>query len=532
MKVLWAVLCALLLAGAALAQEGDGDRLVRLRVTRVDGRFVELDVGAASGLRKGDVVTLRTESLGPRKAIVRAASEATARAEVVGSIAGVSVGTLGEVQVPEARLQPEQEEHPPWSAPIEGWDEDTPLLAEGAKISPEERPLLLNGRAWTEWQSTSTELVDYGNTRAGLSLDAENPYGLGGVLETELRFVDQRADGATSSTNLDQAMRVERLSYAVGGTRFEPERWQVGRFLHYGVPELGVLDGAEYTHRLPSGSRLGAATGYLPQLRGDRRTGEDLSVAVYYKHLFDAEAGLEGGVAVQKTWHEGEADRDLLVLTHEWAPGGPWSLRASALLDLYGSEDQFKDGTELTEGRVTASWFEDGTGASLSLSRMAWPELLRNEFPEQVAEVLAEGQVDRADLYTWTRWDDWRLSASLDSWADQDGSGGSAELRAALQDRLFPDGEVGASVRTRTGRFLEGETARLFAAWWGSRGTWRADLDLSDVDTSASSTIADTWLRLSWDTRLGQDWQLSLRATAQRGDFDSDSFTISLARFF
>lgn len=56
MKVLWAVLCALLLAGAALAQEGDGDRLVRLRVTRVDGRFVELDVGAASGLRKGDVV--------------------------------------------------------------------------------------------------------------------------------------------------------------------------------------------------------------------------------------------------------------------------------------------------------------------------------------------------------------------------------------------------------------------------------------------------------------------------------------------
>jgi hypothetical protein len=87
-------------------------------------------------------------------------------------------------------------------------------------------------------------------------------------------------------------------------------------------------------------------------------------------------------------------------------------------------------------------------------------------------------------------------------------------------------------VRTRTGRFLEGETARLFAAWWGSHGTWRADLDLSDVDTSASSTIADTWLRLSWDTRLGQDWQLSLRATAQRGDFDSDSFTISLARFF
>ena len=47
------------------------------------------------------------------------------------------------------------------------------------------------------------------------------------------------------------------LSYAHGGTRFEPFRWQVGRFLHNDMPEFGILEDPA------TGSAVASFAGYL-----------------------------------------------------------------------------------------------------------------------------------------------------------------------------------------------------------------------------------------------------------------------------
>src|SRR5215813_259492 len=53
-----------------------------------------------------------------------------------------------------------------------------------------------------------------------------------------------------------------RLSYSIGGDRFAPDRIEVGRFLQYGMPEFGVLDGVEWDRRLAGGDSFGASVGF------------------------------------------------------------------------------------------------------------------------------------------------------------------------------------------------------------------------------------------------------------------------------
>ena len=82
-------------------------------------------------------------------------------------------------------------------------------------------------------------------------------------------------------------MLIQRLSYFQGGTRFSEKRWEAGRFLQHGMPEFGVLDGFEWTHRREGGDQFGASVGFMPQPDDDYESFADFQLAAYYLWVAD-----------------------------------------------------------------------------------------------------------------------------------------------------------------------------------------------------------------------------------------------------
>src|SRR5690606_37288673 len=108
--------------------------------------------------------------------------------------------------------------------------------------------------------------------------------------------------------------------------------------------------------------------------------------------------------AFQKTWHDGDADRDLVLAALDWVPGDVFSMHGSAWVDLYGSDATTKDsGPELTELHASANWrFENERGFGLSATHFKWPEFERDEFPEASLADLAEAEVTRLGANAFT----------------------------------------------------------------------------------------------------------------------------------
>jgi hypothetical protein len=528
-----------LLAARAHAQE-DEWREVAVRVTAVELRDIDLDAGSDEHVAVGDRVVLQPEGSSGRDAVVRSVTRHTARAEVIGSLDGLRTGIRGVVLVPRARVTPrETPDHPPWSIDLEGWDSEQPLLTDAYVTTRDERPLELHGRAWFAGDLTSSGESgqdDHGSLREGLRLGWENPFGHGGTAELELDGVQRWTDSEGGLVSDDSSVRIERLSYAHGGTRTEPVRWEAGRFLQYGFPELGVLDGFEYTRRLESGDEVGASAGFMPELSIDRTTGDDAQTAVYYRHLRGA---LELGGALQKTWHAGAPDRDLFLATFALRPSAPLSLRAGVWVDLYGAEDEAKSsGPELTEARMSVNWFEPTHGAALHASRVRWPDLERFEFTPVTLEELTDGVVDRQGVSAWRRLgEDWRVSARLDRWSDENSDGQGYELRAALRERVLSGGEVGVALFSNQGLYADSAGVRLDAWQATSVGTWRVGLDLVENDQAGVvgpfATLERTTLRAAWDQSIGNDWHVSLHGELRSGDEQDSTYVgFLLTRIF
>jgi hypothetical protein len=489
----------LLGAGDARAQDGPAVRRLVLRVVSAPARGVAVvDRGSSDHVAIGDRVELtpRDGSL-VRGAVIRV-EERTSVVELVDRDYNALPGTRGEVLVPSSRFapkpppelpphvrppqppapqppqpqqpesQPQAPEHPPWRERDEGFTPDKPLLSQMRAIKPEERAVRFAGRVYGAGDLTLHPENDYDESflRVGTDLRLENPVSDGGLL----RFNGEYNARAELDDDHDSNVRVRDLSYTWGGTRFREMRFQVGRFLQHGMPELGVLDGGEWNWRMQDGHRVGASLGFLPVPDHNFDGLIDFQVAAHWLWAVDPAEALTFGAAFQKTFHDNSGDRDLFVLKSRYVPEDAWQFDAATWIDWYHGNDAVRgSGVEISQvvANATRAWGE-GNRVQFSYRRLLFPDIDRREFLPLQPNLLVDDRADRlaVDL-------DLRLSATRElrtyhaGFDDEDYTGGAVELGVDSRD-MFGD-------RTQTYVAVFGNTNQ-FSSLFGARVDWTRQL--------------------------------------------------------
>jgi hypothetical protein len=550
-----ALLFLVLCAPPVLGEGGsDGEEVVDATVSAMTPDGVYLDRGRDAGLAVGDRVTVIPLGGASLEGTVRVVSSQAARVEIPGGPEGVQVGDRAEVRVLRARLAAAQTStgspepaprdvpaHPPWTSEEGPWSDETPLLAPVAARTPAERDRSFSGRAYVRAEAGTDDQAGQNGSNwsllwTGGKLDVRNPFGRGGELQLDLDAFARSFDDDEDSDS-ESRLRVDRLSYALGGDRERPTRWEVGRFLHEAVPEFGVLDGVAWDRRLPSGDHVGVSAGFLADWDDGQATGDDAGLQAWYRYVADDDGTLTSTVGVQKTWHEGEADRDLLVWTADWRPFERTYLRGSAWVDLYTSGDT-KEGVELTQALVTATHrFESGNGLSLTATHYAFPDLLRNGLFEATAEDVLDTEVTRVSLRGWRDLTETlRLDGTASAFTDQDDSGGSADVGLTASELLWERGSVSLHVFDVEGKASSGLGVRASASKRFDLGALRLDVSATDYDGGAlagTESLSHQRARLGWDMDLGTHWSLSVHAEERFGDQqDSSAIGFYLQRRF
>jgi hypothetical protein len=479
---------ALWIAFASAAAGRQDDTFVRLplRITST-GPSAIVDRGTRDGVAVGDLVVLFPHQGGTIRAVIRQPNERSATLELKRDVAMPPVGTRGEVLVPRARLEPATvpapvepdstesapPEHPPWENSDEEWTGEQPLLAQVGTVRPEERATILTGRLYliSDYTHTINSERSDSFSRVGLDLRYSNPFDRGGELHLDGELNYRTVLVEDENDLYDGHSRLDRLSYTLGGDRFLEDRRQFGRFLSYGMPEFGVIDGYEYTRETSRGEKLGWSIGFMPEPDADAESFRDLQISAHYlwdvadfKH-FSIESGY------QKTFHQGTADRDLFVFKVRHQPAEGWDIYGTAWVDLYTSNDDFKDsGLELTQTFLTAARrFESGNGYDLTYTLLRFPELLRNEFTKVATTQLTDDETDRLSLDGWYHLDlDRRLSGRVSAWRDEDESGSEFEVGLDVQDFVLDRSLATAAMFLNHSRFADS---------YGTRLAWRRDLD-------------------------------------------------------
>lgn len=473
------------LASAAFGQE---ERVrLSLRVSST-GPSVIIDRGTSDGVDVGDLVLLFLHEGGTVRAVIAQPNERSSTIELQGGVAQPPVGTRGEVLVPRERFEatepdePEDEplgiievpEHPPWENDDEGYVEGQPLLAEIGTVRPEERATVRTGRVYLIsdfFRTVNSERSD-NFTRLGFDLRYQNPWDRGGELNIDAE-VNNRA--VTLDENDDDLFetnaRIDRLSYVIGGNRFLEDRKAYGRFLSYGMPEFGVIDGFEFTRETKRGQLLGWSIGAMPEPDADYDTFNDFQVSAHYFWQLPDFPGFTLHSGYQKTFHNGDADRDLFIfkLRHELSEN--WDLRGTTWVDYYGSDSNVKDsGLELTQAIVTATrLWDSGDGVVLSYDWLRFPDIDRNEFLFVNADQIRGDRFWRAGADGWHYLDGGdRVSGGFSVWQDEDEAGTEFEASYDAQNFLLS--------RSLTSVLLFYNASR-FADSFGVRGSLRRELD-------------------------------------------------------
>ncbi|MBL8861656.1 MAG: hypothetical protein JNK02_06550 [Planctomycetes bacterium] len=525
-------LTALALGLLALGARAEDVR-IELSVTSVAGSAVYVDRGTAGGLETGDRVEFRLPNGALATGVVRSAGPNSARIELDPGSLSPRVGATGTATVPDTRPGAQEPrtpagppaERPPWTHPPETWSEDRPLLAPAFSVAPEDRAPRWRGRAWLRFDGTfdREREREYSLLAVGADATLENPFGDGGSLRIGAEGFARQSDLEGDLFEYDDArLRLDRLVYQVGGTEDRPHRFLVGRFLQDSFPELGVLDGAEWSVRTRGGTVIGASLGYSPEPFADFDSFEDLQAAVSVRQLF---ASADVGLAYQNTWHEGTQDRNLFVLDAGARPTDRLSLRASAWIDVYGGSDTLKDdGVELTEGRLSGTYTADGGhGVSAFVLQRRIPELLRDEFLMRRADDVQNLVVDRAGINAWTRAGrDVRLDARVEGWDAGEDDGWSAEVGGGLDGALGGQSSLYGALSWAQGAYSSGPGARIDArrtfgttsAGLGWRAAWYEHDDFGgDEDELAQHAVYG-----SLDLPLWGRCDLSLTADRSFGD--------------
>ena len=533
---------------------GQGEEVeVEAYVTAVSGGSVYLDAGRLSGLEPGDAVRV-FPTTGPFvTGEILSVSSNSARLRLHLE-AEVEIGNLATVMVPADRLEPPEEdepppaeeesaeedepdvEHPPWTHPPVEWDETVPLLAPVQSREPEERSMDMFGSVHLGLNYTH----DFGDveqdflwTDFGLRLGLENAFGYGGETRIDLNGFVRTSSLSDSLDESEAELVPRRLSYTLGGEPTRPNRYGFGRFLQHEFPELGLLDGFEYTRRLDTGGRVGASIGFQPLREDDVPTGDDFQVGVSYFHPFDAEERLTFATAFQKTWHQGTPDRDLVVSKLDLRPFDRAYLHVTTWVDVYSSSDDIKGSVELTQLQLSSGWATSDFGLGVNASRVRFPQLLREEFPGISDDEIRNSQTDRIGMNGWYRYDrDLRLRARVDTWNDEDSSGTSGELGASLRDYFYEGGEVSASVFANEGRFSTSKGLRLGASRAIPRGSVRFSYELNDIDQDGVDLLQHA-LTASLNRQLKSGWSVDLFVQGQlREEQNSIALGVSIQKGF
>lgn len=486
-RIPWLV-CAALVHSPLLAQEGEAPQAetselappqeqvgpttekVSLRVAQLrPGGVVIIDRGVDDGLAIGDRVVFYPPGARAQPGRINIADARSAEVQLDDPTGLVQRGTRGFAQVPVERFgeanqstgalpPPITSEHPPWQNEDQEWEGNMPLLTTIDGVRPEDRAPIVSGRLYSigNVRETSDDKRSDMFLRAGTELNFDNPMGKGGQLhfEGELNyretFVNDQVDESTTRGRLDW------LSYSWGGTRFQTNRHEAGRFLQYGVPELGLLDGYEWNKRMENGHRAGASIGFLPEPTPELSTGDDMSVSAFYQWAADQREQVTATGAYQKTWHNGDADRDLFILKFDyWADEG-WDLHSTAWVDWYTGGDVGKSaGPEFTRIFASSSkLWESGDGATFTFVHNAFPSIERFEYLPVNPNQLFEDHNQRlgADGWTWLS-PRRRLHGRVGGWVDQEDGGGDGEVGIEQLDIFLEDSRADLSVFTTLGKF-------------------------------------------------------------------------------
>ena len=538
---------------------------VVLRVTAVaPGGVVVIDRGSRDGVQLGDTVRLMPRGGQVLTGTIGQLDERTAVVDLATITATVGVGTRGEVLVPFARLealaaereaerakqvpdvppvvpppvQPNQPTQPQaegaptaqgdkWQNQDEEYQEGMPLLAKVKPVRPSERPRNVTGRMYVISDLTDTRASGFLDSyfRTGVDLVYENPFGRGGGLRfgTEINY----------QTELNRRkgwdLLVRRFSYYNGGNRFDESRWEFGRFLQRGMPEFGILDGVEWGKRRANGDTYGVSLGAMPELNLDHESFDDFQVATYYNWTADEQEQFTFGAGYQKTVHNGDSDRDLLVTKFRYLPFDSWNVNGTAWIDFYTGGDQLETSfAEVTQAVASVSrMWDNGSGVDLNYQRVAYPELKRNEFDPALITDIFDHHNDRVGLDTWL-WvtDRQQLHARGGAWVDEDDSGGDFQFGFDYRDLIFDQSSTDLTVYGTQGKFSTVIGGRALLGKNTAAGRWDLLYDFSvHRQTGFSNNIDDIVqhrLRASssWFTTSG--WSLSLWAQVYAYDEATD----------
>jgi len=546
------VLACLFLLAALPAQ--DGER-IDLRVLGNSGSgTVAVDRGKADGLEVGDSVTLRPRAGGEVRGSVIRVDARTATVELLDRGLELPPGTRGEVFVeagrrPQLKPQPARpaapsdspvQDHPQWQNRDQGWSPDQPLLAQVRPVHPRDRRPQFGGRAFAHADLEYSNVDDFANSllRAGTDAWLDNPFGRGGSLR-----LDGEVDYRTEGNDADGAdLTVRELSYREGGTRFQPTRWQVGRFLQADVPQFGLLDGASVSRRRENGHTFGASIGFLPELDDDMHTGEDLQLAAFYRWVNDQTESVAVTAAVQKTFHQGKSDRDLVILDARRLPTDGWDLRGSLWVDFYGggSRDAAKgSGPEVTHAFASVGRrFEGGSGFDLAYRRLRFPLQLRAAHAPVTAAEIGDDRYDRLALTGWT-WPgkDRRAHGQVSLFDDQVADGAAFEVGLDTLGAVLERDHLDVTLFGSAGRFGSTAGGRVTFGRTTDTGSYELTYELANHHFDGFTSDRDDLLQHRvYATRtfdFASGWSLATHGGATFWDQDSAwSLGMFLQRFF
>jgi len=535
------------------AQEGrtsEGTVTLEVRVGSADRGWALIDRGSVDGVAIGDVVLFTPREGGTFQGRVVELEERAARVELQDRAFVPAPGTKGKVSIPRARVgqrarprvrpapdRPRDPERPPpvFENRDDGWSDDEPLLAGLRPLRPDERRRSVHGRSYAvlDYTRATEEDRSDGFARLGTSLVVENPFGRGDRLYMDGEWNYRKVDVPDLDDEEDVELRIDRLSWARGGNRFEPTRLEVGRFLQDGMVEFGVLDGAEWSVRGDDGHRFGASIGFMPEPDSEFQTGSDFQVAAHYRWVADESERTSAGIGYQKSWHNGNADRDLIVATLRNLPPDGWTFFGTAWIDVYTDGDDEK-GTlfGLTQAYLsTGRRWASGASVDVVLTHYEFPELDRNEFLPVEDAQLADDHNERLGLSTALPLSrDVVMRTGVGAWIDEDDEGGDFETGFELRDVLAEGIFVDMSGFAGAGEFQKTLGARLSTGRFTGDGRWAVDYEFTqnrlDGFSPANDDLPQHRVRFSRD-HAWKRWNLSWRVEALLYD-EENAITVGL----
>ena len=534
-----------------------------------------VDRGAVDFVQLGDLVVFELKNKTQRRGRVTKVDERSAAVKLEEAAAVVSTGTRGRIEMPKSRRNPPKKapaaeapkkpdpepaapkpapvapdapaakpqaapapqepkpeaakakpDHPDWKNTDDAWKKGMPLLTELPPVRPEQRTPTFSGNVNSSAQyvraSNGSSADSY--VRVGGALIAENLFGDGGTLHVE-GDVHYR-----SEIDGDRGVEVlpYQLSYTWGGTRFDPTRLEVGRFLQHGMPEFGVLDGAEITHRFTDGSSIGASLGFMPEPDDDFESFADFQVAAWYRWVLDDSERLAFTGGYQKSFHYGSADRDLFVADLRWAMDADLELNGTTWVDYYTGGDDGKPAFEVTQALlVLTRRFDERTGGDLSYRHQAFPLIDRTgEFtPPSTIDEIEDDHLDElsASAYRYTD-GHLRLHGEAGAWYDEDETGGSADAGIEFPELLIHDLRTDFTAFGSRGQFTTLFGGRLTCSLPTEDGRWDLSYEYANHRLHGfSSNLNDLIQQRAWlsrSFRWSGGWSLSLDAQATWWDTD------------